>query len=73
MPLALATGAGAEARQALGIVIIGGVAFASLLSLFVVPVLYLIFARFTKPTGYIERRLNDLEAEQHEDAPAAAE
>jgi multidrug efflux pump len=73
MPLAMASGAGAEAREALGIVIIGGVAFASLLSLFAVPVLYLVFARFTKPTGFIERRLSAMEAEHRDGAPIAAE
>ena len=72
-PLALATGAGAEARRALGTVIIGGVSFATLLSLFVVPVLYLILARFTKPTGHIERLLTAMEREQRQDVAAPAE
>ena len=73
MPLAFATGAGAEAREALGMVIIGGVSFASLLSLFVVPVLYLALARFTKPTGHIERLLTSMESEHRDAAPSAAE
>ncbi|MEE8246292.1 MAG: efflux RND transporter permease subunit, partial [Alphaproteobacteria bacterium] len=73
MPLAFATGAGAEAREALGMVIIGGVSFASLLSLFVVPVLYLALARFTKPTGHIERLLTGMETEYRDAAPSAAE
>ena len=72
-PLAFATGAGAEAREALGMVIIGGVSFASLLSLFVVPVLYLALARFTKPTGHIERLLTSMESEHRDAAPSAAE
>ncbi len=62
LPLALATGAGAEARGTLGIVIIGGIGFATLLSLFVVPVLYNLLARFARPTGYIAKRLTALEA-----------
>jgi multidrug efflux pump len=66
LPLALGTGAGAEARRALGVVIIGGVSFATLLSLLVVPVLYLLLARFAKPTGHIARRLSALEAEHRE-------
>jgi multidrug efflux pump len=61
VPLALATGAGAEARAALGIVIIGGLCFSTVLSLFVVPVLYLALARFAKPAGTIERLLSDLD------------
>ena len=73
LPLALATGAGAESRRALGIVIIGGVSFATLLSLFAVPVLYLMLARFTKPAGHIERLLSAMEKERPGTTPAAAE
>ena len=72
LPLALGTGAGAEARRALGTVIIGGVSFSTLLSLLVVPVLYLLMARFTKPAGHIAKRLSALESE-HREAPAPAE
>jgi len=43
LPLALATGAGAETRQPLGIVIVGGMTMATVLTLFVVPVFYLLF------------------------------
>ena len=37
IPLALATGAGAESRQQIGWVIVGGMAFGTLFTLFVVP------------------------------------
>lgn len=57
IPLALATGAGAESRQAIGLVIIGGLGVASLLTLIVTPVLYDLLARFTKPAGSIDREL----------------
>ncbi|MDH3663819.1 MAG: efflux RND transporter permease subunit, partial [Alphaproteobacteria bacterium] len=57
IPLALATGAGAESRQAIGLVIIGGLGVASLMTLIVTPVLYDLLARFTKPTGTIDREL----------------
>lgn len=40
LPLALATGAGAESRQAIGWVIVGGLTFGTLLTLFVVPTVY---------------------------------
>ncbi|MFN3868839.1 MAG: efflux RND transporter permease subunit [Hyphomicrobiaceae bacterium] len=40
LPLALATGAGAEARQQIGWVIVGGMTVGTLLTLFVVPVVY---------------------------------
>ena len=51
VPLALATGAGAESRQVIGWVIVGGVAFGTLLTLFVVPTAYTWLARTraTKP------------------------
>jgi multidrug efflux pump len=40
LPIALALGAGAKSRMSLGIVVIGGLLFALVLSLFVVPVMY---------------------------------
>lgn len=40
MPIALALGAGAESRIPMGIVVIGGMMFSSILTLFVIPVMY---------------------------------
>ncbi|GIK99448.1 MAG: multidrug transporter [Alphaproteobacteria bacterium] len=57
VPLVIATGAGAESRSAIGIVIIGGLGFATVLTLFLTPVLYDLLARFTRPRGAIERAL----------------
>lgn len=45
LPLALATGAGAESRSQIGWVIVGGMAFGTVLTLFVVPVAYSLLAR----------------------------
>ena len=45
LPLAWAHGAGAESRQAIGWVIVGGMSFGTVLTLFVVPVVYLMLAR----------------------------
>ncbi len=45
VPLALATGAGAESRQQIGWVIVGGMSFGTLLTLFVVPMVYSVFGR----------------------------
>jgi multidrug efflux pump len=45
IPLALASGAGAEARHQIGWVIVGGMSFGTLLTLFVVPVMYTLLAR----------------------------
>ncbi|MFN0264358.1 efflux RND transporter permease subunit [Tepidamorphus sp. 3E244] len=59
IPLAFASGAGAESRQAIGIVIIGGLAVASVMTLFLTPVLYDLLARYTRPRGAIEKRLAD--------------
>jgi multidrug efflux pump len=44
IPLALATGAGAESRIQIGWVIVGGMSFGTLLTLFVVPVVYTLIA-----------------------------
>jgi multidrug efflux pump len=45
LPLAIATGAGAEARNQIGLVIVGGMSIGTLFTLFVVPVMYLLLAR----------------------------
>ena len=45
LPLALATGAGAESRQQIGWVIVGGMSLGTLLTIFVVPTMYTLFAR----------------------------
>jgi multidrug efflux pump len=45
LPLALATGAGAESRSQIGWVIVGGLTFGTLLTLFVVPTAYTLLAR----------------------------
>jgi HAE1 family hydrophobic/amphiphilic exporter-1 len=58
LPLVFAFGAGAEARVALGWVIVGGLGLATLATLFVTPVAYLALARFSKPTIEEEGRLH---------------
>jgi multidrug efflux pump len=42
LPLALAKGAGAEARQPIGWVIVGGLALGTVFTLFVIPTAYLV-------------------------------
>jgi multidrug efflux pump len=49
LPLALATGAGAESRIQIGWVIVGGMSFGTLLTVFVVPTMYTLFARKAVP------------------------
>lgn len=51
LPLILASGAGAEARQAIGWVIFGGLGLATIFTLFLAPVLYLGVARLSKARG----------------------
>ncbi len=57
VPLVFAHGAGAEARIALGWVIVGGLGLATVVTLFVTPVAYLALARFAKPHAHEEERL----------------
>jgi multidrug efflux pump len=71
LPLALASGAGAETRNPLGLVVVGGLSISTVLTLFVVPVFYLIFDwMVTKATGHSSaqglRRAARVEAEVEE-------
>ena len=45
LPLTMVTGAGAEARNSIGLVIVGGMAVGTFFTLFVVPVLYTLIAK----------------------------
>ncbi|MGY6708821.1 MAG: efflux RND transporter permease subunit [Rhizobiaceae bacterium] len=49
VPLVMASGAGAEARVALGWVIVGGLGLATLSTLYLTPVAYLMLGRFITP------------------------
>ncbi|SES24750.1 hydrophobic/amphiphilic exporter-1, HAE1 family [Tranquillimonas rosea] len=57
VPLILSQGAGAEAREALGWVIVGGLGLATVSTLYLTPVAYLLLARFSQPRATNERRL----------------
>ncbi|SUZ30651.1 Multidrug resistance protein MdtC [Roseibaca ekhonensis] len=57
VPLILSAGAGAEAREALGFVIVGGLGLATLFTLYLTPVAYLLMARLSKPRAESERQL----------------
>lgn len=57
LPLILATGAGAESRFPIGIVIFSGVIFSTLFTLFVVPSFYAMLAKHTKSPEYTGRKL----------------
>lgn len=64
VPLVVATGAGAESRAAIGMVILGGLVFATTLTLFIIPVLYNLLARFAKSSNSVEKELEEL-AKEH--------
>ncbi|MCI3181198.1 multidrug transporter AcrB [Caulobacter sp. CCUG 60055] len=61
LPLILAAGPGAGSRQTIGAVIFSGAIFATLLTLFVVPVFYNLLARFTKSPEWTARRIEAYE------------
>ena len=48
VPLVFATGAGAASRRALGTAVFGGMLAATLLAVFIVPVLYVVIERFSE-------------------------
>lgn len=57
LPLVLAVGAGAEARIALGWVIVGGLGLSSVATIYLTPVAYLLLGRFITPKVKEEERL----------------
>ncbi len=58
LPLVLATGAGAESRNTIGITVLGGMIASSAISIFIVPVLFVLFTRFS----YGKKQLEWLQA-----------
>jgi multidrug efflux pump len=63
MPLMLAGGAGAAARSTIGTVIVWGVSISTLITLFLIPLLYSRLARFTGSPLAVTRRLEGQLAE----------
>jgi multidrug efflux pump len=56
MPIALGLGAGAEARKPLGVAVVGGMAFSTLLTLVVVPVVYTLLLKLVAYLGGARKR-----------------
>ena len=59
LPLILSSGAGAEARLAIGWVIFGGLGLAALFTLFLAPILYLWVAQFSSTRGAHHAKLEE--------------
>jgi multidrug efflux pump len=57
IPLIISTGAGAETRMVIGVVVLAGVLSATLFTLFIVPVAYGVLSRRTGLPGSVARRL----------------
>jgi multidrug efflux pump len=56
VPIAFATGAGAETRIPMGLVVVGGLSIATVLTLFVLPIVYVLMDRLcVKFTGHGSR------------------
>ncbi len=62
VPLVIAGGPGSASRATIGIVIIAGVAFSTLLSLYVVPSFYALLAPYTRSPEALGRELDALES-----------
>jgi len=75
IPLLIASGAGAESRRAIGAVVVYGVGFSLLLTLYIVPTMYTLFARNSRSPEYvthmIERLRSGRPAEEVAEPPVA--
>ena len=63
IPLVIFSGPGSASRATIGIVIVFGVSFSTLLSLFVVPAFYALLAKYTSSPEALAHQLDTLEAE----------
>jgi len=74
LPLVLTSGAGAESRISIGVVVTFGVSIATLFTLFVVPVVYDVLARFTRSPEATAKKIEAYEAQEGKGgAPVPAE
>ena len=62
VPLAIAAGAGAEARHQIGWVIVGGLSFGTVFTLFIVPVVYLLLAGRHEEVAAVDVSAEDSDA-----------
>jgi multidrug efflux pump len=73
-PLTLVTGAGAAARNSIGLVLVGGMTIGTIFTLFIVPSLYMLIAKehHEKSLGEVEEEPEETEALTPAPAPAYA-
>ena len=71
LPLMLWQGAGAASRQTIGVTIFFGAIFATMLTVFVVPVFYNLLARFTKSPEWTARQIEAFEHDTPDTDPHA--
>ncbi|MBB1270493.1 multidrug efflux RND transporter permease subunit [Shewanella sp. SR44-3] len=64
IPLIVSSGAGSESRIAVGTVIFFGMAFATIVTLLVIPAMYRLISSSTHSPGFVEAQLNDAIAAQ---------
>ncbi|MAL11327.1 MAG: multidrug transporter AcrB [Maricaulis sp.] len=73
LPLMLASGAGAESRATIGVVIFTGVMVATLFTLFIVPAVYGVLGRYTKTPNWVAKQLEGQSGQQVGAADTPAE
>ena len=66
LPLVIATGAGASARQALGTTVFGGMIVATVLGVFMIPIFYVAVQRTKEKAAEVEHRLEDKIVHHHD-------
>ncbi|WP_027405601.1 efflux RND transporter permease subunit [Anaerovibrio sp. RM50] len=55
LPLAIASGAGAAARNGMGVAVVGGMLFATFIGIFIIPAFYIITVRFADMVGWSKK------------------
>lgn len=62
LPLVFASGAGANSRMIVGVVVVAGVVVSTTMTLFIVPPMYALLARNTASPGAVASRIDELES-----------